>query len=179
MNKLALLFVVLCAVALVSSLPARKHHKKSSKLVRFSPKAAKATRAKLTAVPIKPHRRHRVAAKQQFKECDLAEHGHATSVADAYPEASIELDAPELDIPEEVAFEEPAFVEDELAVVEDEVAVEDEIAYEAPKAAAHAGAQYFNTRFGNTQKGAIALANSYSTGQKGASTSHATAYGKH
>ena len=199
MNKLALLFVVLCAVALVSSLPARKHHKKSSKLVRFNPKTAKATRAKLTAVPIKSGRRHRVAAKQQFKglhilqrsfwisdlkiyifylECDLAEHGHATSVAEAFPETSVELDMPEMDMPEEeVAFEAPC-ADDEVALVEDDAVVEDEIVYEAPKAVPQGG-QYFNTHFGKTSNGAIALGNSYSTGHKGAATSHATAYGKH
>lgn len=39
------------------------------------------------------------------------------------------------------------------------------------------GYTYFPVQFGNTNGGAIAVANSFSTGAKGAATSHAIAYG--
>ena len=74
----------------------------------------------------------------------------------------------ETPVEDEVEFtevEEPVFVEDEVVVVK-----------EAPKAV-ESGTRYFNTHFGTTKDGSIALANSYSTGQKGAATSHATSHG--
>ena len=70
--------------------------------------------------------------------------------------------------------------EEILELAAEEIAHEIEEAVEAKEEPIkHNGGQYFNTNFGNTQKGSIALANSYSTGQKGAATSHATSYGQH
>ena len=86
-------------------------------------------------------------------------------------------DAPvaEEEIIEEVLDQLPE--EEILELAAEEIAHEIEEAVEAKAPAHQHGGEYFNTKFGNTDAGSIALANSYSTGASGHSQSHATSYG--
>lgn len=71
--------------------------------------------------------------------------------------------------------------EDEVAVQQDEIPVYRKTnrrpAYAAAAPPSNPINTYFPINFGNTNGGAIAIANAYSTGQKGGARSHAIAYG--
>lgn len=135
------------------------------------------------------------------------ENDDAVSIAEAYPPAAAEeSDEPqhdELDVPvvadAPVAAEAPvaadvpqnknkvtveldtavADEEDALAVQHDEVPAYNKARRPANAQPAQPASNpvYFPINFGNTNGGAIAVANAYSTGQKGGARSHAIAYG--
>ena len=133
-------------------------HKKSAKLVRAG---------KLIAKPLK-HRRSGKLCLEEIHHEHHHEHHHADPCLSDIPIA-------EEEIIEEVLDELPQ--EEILELAAEEIAHEIEEAVDAKEAPAHHGGQYFNTHFGNANDGSIAVANSYSTGAKGHSQSHATSYG--
>ena len=139
--------VLVCAIALASAAPSKKHgHKKSAKLVHASHKSRKSS--KLVAKPLKHHRK---SARQEVYEAPAEEEYFEEEVFDEVPEQD--------------------YIEVEEELLED--AVEARAAHQP-----HAASNYFNTHFESAHEGSIALANSYSTGQKGAAASHATSYGR-
>ena len=139
--------------------------------MRFNPKLAKAHRAKLIAVPLGKHGR-RSAGRFTAAAQGSGEVAFTDEVEQLIPENDAEAQLFDEEVYEDAIGQDEVF-EVEPKITEEEL--EDDV-MEAP--AANPAGNFFGTTFGKTNGGAIALANSFSTGKSGQAMSTSTAYGQ-